>query len=135
MGLGQNRVGKSRRSFGCRSCEGIKRNDREEPQVAFTKAAVLGFSVGFVASVIVSCIRVPRPAFLISADRRERLSRKEAAAKINDVMEDREILFEILLTPEKVSAGLLEEIRLKAMIDPQWMQLLTIFDKIAKDRE
>lgn len=50
-------------------------------------------------------------------------------------MEDREILFEILLTPEKVSAGLLEEIRLKAMIDPQWMQLLTIFDKIAKDRE
>lgn len=94
--------------------------------MTFTKASILGFSAGFVAAIVVGRIRVPRPAFLISVDKKEHLSKKEAAAKINDALEDRELLFEILLAPETAPAELFERVKLKALIDPQWAQLVEL---------
>lgn len=92
----------------------------------FTKAAIWGFSTGFVAAMVVAKIKVPTPGFLISLDKKEHLSKKEAAAKINDALEDRDLLFEIFLEPEKAAKTLLETMELKALTEPQWTQLLEV---------
>lgn len=90
----------------------------------FTQAGVIGFACGFTVAVASGFIKVRRPGFLISADKKETLSKKEAAARLNDVYEDRELLFEYILGNHADFPALLQDIRLKALIDPRWGELL-----------
>ena len=65
--------------------------------MSFKKSSIAGFVTGFAFSMIVARIRVPTPGFLISVDKKESLNKKEAAAQINDLLEDRELLFDLFL--------------------------------------
>lgn len=102
--------------------------------MSFTKSSIAGFATGFVVAVVVGRIRVPRPAFLISADKKERLSKKEAAARLNDANEDRELLFGLIfIDPEKDNHDLIQTIRLKAMLDPRWEKVFDTFTTPLRD--
>lgn len=90
----------------------------------FTQAGVIGFACGFTVAITAGFIKVQRPAFLISMDKKETLTKKEAAARLNDVYEDRELLFEYILGNRENFPSLLQDIRLKALIDPRWGELL-----------
>lgn len=97
--------------------------------MTFAKSSVVGFVTGFVVSMVMLKIRVPTPAFLISADKKTRLTKKEAATRLNDALEDREIFFDFFLEagggdPE----GMLKTIQLKAMVDPRWLEFLRKFE-------
>lgn len=95
----------------------------------FTKASIVGLATGFAAGVAISMIRVPRPGFLINAEKQERLSKKEAAALLNDAYEDLEMLFDLFLAPEKDPVGWLQSVRMKAMVDPRWAELLVMYER------
>jgi hypothetical protein len=92
--------------------------------VNFTKASVLGFGTGFVAALVIARIRVPRSSFLISMDKKESLTKKEAAARINDLMEDRELLFDFMIHIDENPSQLLSQIKFKALTDPRWQEFL-----------
>ena len=102
--------------------------------MSFTKASITGFVTGFAVAVVVGRIRVPRPGFLISADKKERLNKKEAAARLNDANEDRELLFDLIfIDPEKDNHDLIQTVRLKAVFDPRWEKVVTVFTTTSND--
>lgn len=102
--------------------------------MSFTKASILGFVTGAVVAVVVGSIRVPRPGFLITADKKKHLDRKEAAARLNDANEDRELLFGLIfIDPEADNRGLLQAIRLKAVLDPRWEKVVATFTTMTDD--
>ena len=100
--------------------------------MGFAKSSVLGFTVGFVAAIGVSLIKIDRPAFLINAKTRERLSKKEAAALLNDAYEDRDILFSLILIEEGDGFEHLDAIRIKALTEPRWAKVLEKIEESVK---
>lgn len=104
--------------------------------MSIAKGTLAGFAVGFAVSMVVARIRVPRPGFLISVDKKEVLSKKEAATRLNDANEDRELLFGLIfIDPEKDNHDLLQNIRLKALIDSRWEKVLTTFTTTAGEED
>jgi hypothetical protein len=53
--------------------------------MSFSKGALAGFATGLAIAVVFAQVRVPRPAFLITADKKERLNKKEAPAALLEI--------------------------------------------------
>lgn len=96
--------------------------------MGFGKGSVIGFGVGFAAAVVVSFIPIRRPGFLIEVETKQKIDRKEAFVRINDLAEEVAMLRAFISVEDENNAEefgcYFASLRMRALTDPFYQKLL-----------